>query len=78
VRCDLIVEQVYGTGPLKLGIVMVSGLFVGMILALQSAAALQRFGSADALGAVAMFGLLRELGPVVTALLFAARAGTAL
>ena len=77
-RPDLIAEQVYGTGLLTLAIIMLAGLFVGMILALQAAAALQRFGSADALGAVAMFGLLRELGPVVTALLFAGRAGTAL
>ena len=77
-RCDLIAEQIYNTGLLTLAIVMLAGLFVGMILALQAAALLQRFGSADALGAVAMFGLLRELGPVVTALLFAGRAGTAL
>ena len=74
----LIAEQIYNAGMLTLGIIMLAGLFVGMILALQGAAALQRFGSADALGAVAMFGLLRELGPVVTALLFAGRAGTAL
>ena len=77
-RFDLIVEQIYNAGLLTLAIIMLSGLFVGMILALQGAALLQRFGSADALGAVAMFGLLRELGPVVTALLFAGRAGTAL
>jgi phospholipid/cholesterol/gamma-HCH transport system permease protein len=74
----LVGEQIYNAGLLTLGIIMLSGLFVGMILALQGAAALQRFGSADALGAVAMFGLLRELSPVVTALLFAGRAGTAL
>lgn len=74
----LIGEQVYNTGLMTLAIIMLAGLFVGMILALQAAALLQRFGSADALGAVAMFGLLRELGPVVTALLFAGRAGTAL
>jgi phospholipid/cholesterol/gamma-HCH transport system permease protein len=77
-RCDLIGEQIYNAGLLTLAIIMLAGLFVGMILALQGAALLQRFGSADALGAVAMFGLLRELGPVVTALLFAGRAGTAL
>lgn len=77
-RPALIGEQIYNTGLLTLAIIMLAGLFVGMILALQAAAALQRFGSANALGAVAMFGLLRELGPVVTALLFAGRAGTAL
>jgi phospholipid/cholesterol/gamma-HCH transport system permease protein len=77
-RPAIIGEQIYNAGLLTLAIIMLAGLFVGMILALQAAALLQRFGSADALGAVAMFGLLRELGPVVTALLFAGRAGTAL
>src|SRR5262245_49815994 len=57
---------------------MLSGLFVGMVLALQGFNLLQRFGSEDALGIAAALGLLRELGPVVTALLFAGRAGTAL
>jgi phospholipid/cholesterol/gamma-HCH transport system permease protein len=77
VRYDLLIEQVFDVGPLTLPIIMLSGFFVGMILALQGAALLQRFGSADALGAVAMFGLVRELSPVVTALLYAGRAGTA-
>src|ERR1700719_834948 len=57
---------------------MLSGLFVGMVLALQGFKLLQRFGSAESLGAAAAIGLLKELGPVVTALLFAGRAGTAL
>src|SRR5690242_21714907 len=57
---------------------MLAGLFVGMVLGLQGFTLLQRFGSEDALGIAAALGLLRELGPVVTALLVAGRAGTAL
>jgi phospholipid/cholesterol/gamma-HCH transport system permease protein len=57
---------------------MLCGLFVGMVLGLQGFDLLQRFGSEDALGVAAALGLLKELGPVVTALLFAGRAGTAL
>ena len=57
---------------------MLSGLFVGMVLGLQGYNLLQRFGSEEALGTAAALGLLRELGPVITALLFAGRAGTAL
>ena len=59
-------------------IIMLSGLFVGMVLGLQGYDLLQRFGSEEALGIAAALGLLKELGPVVTALLFAGRAGTAL
>jgi len=57
---------------------MLSGLFVGMVLGLQGYDLLRRFGSTEALGTAAALGLLRELGPVVTALLFAGRAGTSL
>jgi phospholipid/cholesterol/gamma-HCH transport system permease protein len=57
---------------------MLCGLFVGMVLGLQGFDLLQRFGSEDALGVAAALGLLKELGPVVTALLFAGRAGTSL
>jgi phospholipid/cholesterol/gamma-HCH transport system permease protein len=77
-RFRLIVEQVYNAGALSLVIIMLSGLFVGMVLGLQGFDLLQRFGSEDALGTAAAIGLIRELGPVVTALLFAGRAGTAL
>ena len=77
-RVDLIVEQVYNSGALSLVIIMLSGLFVGMVLGLQGFALLQRFGSEEALGTAAAIGLVKELGPVVTALLFAGRAGTAL
>jgi phospholipid/cholesterol/gamma-HCH transport system permease protein len=77
-RPRLIVQQIYNSGARSLIIVMLSGLFVGMVLGLQGFDLLQRFGSEDALGVAAALGLLKELGPVVTALLFAGRAGTAL
>jgi phospholipid/cholesterol/gamma-HCH transport system permease protein len=77
-RPRLVIEQVYNTGALSLVIIMTCGLFVGMVLALQGHDLLQRFGSEDALGTGAALSLLKELGPVVTALLFAGRAGTAL
>ena len=74
----LIVRQIYNCGARSLVIIMLSGLFVGMVLGLQGFDLLQRFGSEDALGIAAALGLLKELGPVVTALLFAGRAGTSL
>jgi phospholipid/cholesterol/gamma-HCH transport system permease protein len=77
-RPGLIVHQIYNAGARSLIIIMLSGLFVGMVLGLQGFDLLQRFGSEDALGVAAALGLLKELGPVVTALLFAGRAGTAL
>jgi phospholipid/cholesterol/gamma-HCH transport system permease protein len=77
-RVDLISQQVYNSGALSLVIIMLSGLFVGMVLGLQGFQLLQRFGSEEALGTAATIGLVKELGPVVTALLFAGRAGTAL
>jgi phospholipid/cholesterol/gamma-HCH transport system permease protein len=77
-RPRLIVQQVYNTGARSLVIIMLCGLFVGMVLGLQGYELLARFGSESALGVAATLGLLKELGPVVTALLFAGRAGTAL
>ena len=77
-RVDLIAQQVFNSGALSLVIIMLSGLFVGMVLGLQGFQLLQRFGSEEALGVAATIGLVKELGPVVTALLFAGRAGTAL
>jgi phospholipid/cholesterol/gamma-HCH transport system permease protein len=77
-RPRLVVHQIYNTGARSLIIIMLSGLFVGMVLGLQGYDLLQRFGSEEALGSAAALGLLKELGPVVTALLFAGRAGTAL
>ncbi len=77
-RVDLIAQQIYNAGALSLVIIMLSGLFVGMVLGLQGFELLQRFGSEEALGTAAAIGLVKELGPVITALLFAGRAGTAL
>src|SRR5580692_11262788 len=77
-RPRLVIAQIYNTGARSLIIIMLSGLFVGMVLGLQGFQLLQRFGSEDFLGSAAALGLLKELGPVVTALLFAGRAGTAL
>ena len=77
-RPRAVVHQIYNAGARSLIIVMLSGLFVGMVLGLQGFDLLQRFGSEDALGVAAALGLLKELGPVVTALLFAGRAGTSL
>jgi phospholipid/cholesterol/gamma-HCH transport system permease protein len=77
-RFRLIVEQVYNAGALSLVIIMTCGLFVGMVLGLQGHDLLQRFGSEDSLGTGAALALLKELGPVITALLFAGRAGTSL
>lgn len=77
-RPGLIVRQVYNCGARSLIIIMLCGLFVGMVLGLQGYDLLSRFGSESALGVAAALGLLKELGPVVTALLFAGRAGTSL
>jgi len=77
-RPRLLIEQIYNCGARSLIIVMLSGLFVGMVLGLQGYDLLRRFGSTESLGTAVALGLLRELGPVVTALLFAGRAGTAL
>jgi phospholipid/cholesterol/gamma-HCH transport system permease protein len=77
-RCSLVVRQVYMIGYLSLTIILASGLAVGAVLALQMYYALVPYGAAESLGLVVNLSLVRELGPVVTALLFAGRAGTAL
>jgi phospholipid/cholesterol/gamma-HCH transport system permease protein len=77
-RPRLIAQQVYNSGARSLVIIMLCGLFVGMALGLQGYDLLARFGSESALGVAATLGLLKELGPVITALLFAGRAGTSL
>lgn len=77
-RPRLIVEQLYFVGNRSLSIVLISGLFVGFVLGLQGYYNLERYGSEAALGLVVALSLLRELGPVVTALLFAGRASTSL
>jgi phospholipid/cholesterol/gamma-HCH transport system permease protein len=77
-RPRLISEQVFFLGNYSLAIIIVSGLFVGFVLSLQGYYILQRYGSSEALGLMVALSLVRELGPVVAALLFAGRAGTAL
>lgn len=77
-RPALIIQQVYSVGVLSLLIILVSGLFVGMVLGLQGYNTLVKFGAEESLGVVVSLSLVRELGPVVTALLFAGRAGSAL
>ncbi|MDX1676795.1 lipid asymmetry maintenance ABC transporter permease subunit MlaE [Arsukibacterium sp.] len=74
----LLVKQLYVIGVLSLLIIVVSGLFIGMVLALQGYTVLVKFGAEGMLGPLVALSLLRELGPVVTALLFAGRAGSAL
>lgn len=74
----LFVKQVYVVGVQSLTIIMVSGLFIGMVLALQGYTVLVDYGAEDSLGPMVGLSLLRELGPVVTGLLFAGRAGSAL
>jgi phospholipid/cholesterol/gamma-HCH transport system permease protein len=76
-RPRLVVREIYFSGVLSLVIVLVSGLFVGMVLALQGYQTLRTYGSESALGVLVALSLLRELGPVISALLFASRAGSA-
>jgi phospholipid/cholesterol/gamma-HCH transport system permease protein len=77
-RFQLTIKEIYFSGVLSLIIILVSGLFVGMVLGLQGYNTLQKYGSSDAIGVLVALSLVRELGPVVTALLFAGRAGTAI
>ncbi len=77
-RPRLVIAQIYSVGVLSLVIIMVSGLFVGMVLALQGYNTLVDFGAEQSLGVLVALSLVRELGPVVTALLYAGRAGSAL
>jgi phospholipid/cholesterol/gamma-HCH transport system permease protein len=74
----LLVEQLHTVGVLSLIIVAVSALFIGMVLALQGYNILQRFGTVSSLGELVALSVTRELGPVITGLLFAGRAGSAL
>lgn len=77
-RFGLVVVQVHAIGNRSLVIIAASGLAVGFVLALQMYYALVKYGAAESLGLVVNLSLVRELGPVVTALLFAGRAGTSL
>ena len=74
----LTIKQIYVVGVQSLLIVVVSGLFIGMVMALQGYTILVGYGAEGSLGPMVALSLLRELGPVVTALLFAGRAGSAL
>jgi phospholipid/cholesterol/gamma-HCH transport system permease protein len=75
---QMLLQEIYFVGVLSLPIIIVSGLFIGMVLALQGFNTLDRFGATQELGTLIALSVVRELGPVVTALLFAGRAGSAL
>lgn len=77
-RFGLVRDQIHFLGNYSLAIITVSGLFVGFVLGLQGYYTLQRYGSSEALGLLVALSLVRELGPVITALLFAGRAGASL
>ena len=77
-RPQLTLREIYFAGVQSLIIIMVSGLFVGMVLGLQGFETLQAYGSEEKLGVLVALSLVRELGPVVAALLFASRAGSAI
>ena len=77
-RLHLTIREIYFSGFQSLLIILVSGLFIGMVLGMQGYETLQRYGSSEALGVLVARSLVRELGPVVAALLFASRAGSSI
>ncbi|MBW8066606.1 lipid asymmetry maintenance ABC transporter permease subunit MlaE [Ferrovum sp.] len=77
-RFGLVIREIYFAGVQSLIIILVSGLFVGMVLGLQGFETLQSYGSSESVGVLVALSLMRELGPVVSALLFASRAGSAI
>lgn len=77
-RLNLTIREIYFSGFQSLLIILVSGLFIGMVLGMQGYETLQRYGSSEALGVLVALSLTRELGPVVSALLFASRAGSSI
>ena len=77
-RPQLLLREIYQAGVLSLIIILMSGLFIGMVLALQGYETLVRFGATESMGMLVALSLVRELGPVVSALLFASRAGSAI
>ena len=77
-RFQLIVKEMFSSGVMSLIIILVAGMFVGMVLGLQGYETLKRYGSESALGTLVALSLVRELGPVLAALLFASRAGSAM
>jgi len=78
VRPRLLISQIHSVGVLSFSLIVISGVFVGMVIALQGFYTLSDFGAEGMLGVMVAASLLRELGPVVAALLFAGRAGSAL
>lgn len=74
----LLIDELYNLGVLSLAIIVISGLFIGLVLGLQGHTILSKFGAEQSLGQLVALSVVRELGPVVTALLFAGRAGSAL
>ncbi|MBU0745019.1 MAG: lipid asymmetry maintenance ABC transporter permease subunit MlaE [Gammaproteobacteria bacterium] len=74
----LVIEQIYAVGVLSMVIIVLSGLFIGMVLALQGYNILERFGAVEQLGQLVALSVVRELGPVIGGLLFAGRAGSSL
>jgi len=78
VRLPLTLREIYFAGVLSMTIILVSGMFVGMVLGLQGYDVLVTYGAEDSIGVLAALSLARELGPVVSALLFAGRAGSAI
>ena len=77
-RFHLIIKELFSSGVMSLIIILVAGMFVGMVLGLQGYETLKRYGSESALGALVALSLVRELGPVLAGLLFASRAGSAM
>lgn len=77
-RFSLVIQQLFSVGVLSVFLILISGLFVGMVLGLQGYNTLVGFGAEESLGVLVSLSLVRELGPVVSALLFAGRAGSAL
>jgi len=77
-RFNLVVKELFASGVMSLIIIGVAGMFVGMVLGLQGFETLKRYGSESALGSLVALSLVRELGPVLAALLFASRAGSAM
>ncbi len=77
-RFHLTIKEIFSSGVMSLIIILVAGMFVGMVLGLQGYETLQRYGAESALGSLVALSLVRELGPVLAAILFASRAGSAM
>ena len=73
-----LIKQIYFIGFLSLGLIIVSGLFIGMVVGLQSYSIIEKFGTEEIIGQMTSLSIIRELGPVVSAILFVGRTGTSL